>query len=645
MKKIIKKPLFFCLNLLIFISIHSYGQELRDDEFMMIREDFLEDFGLIIVKPCCNEESPSNLRFNFSFGTVTSNHDLIQQARIAALNAWLNLQKDLMKQEIGKRFDKSYPNFEQARNDYFKNWERSKIISIGRDVRKIIQPKIQSKKNLRKTKIRNLKLLDSRIKEINIGNLNESNYNLFDVNGINVGSLTSLNQINTLRASEITSFGNNENSLHQYQNAYNYIGNNILNDMALSSNRYNFDYDILNEILKLHIKHYNTIGNGLPYDPIWYQLDLMQQYLNNITYPIPAIPPQVSTASFASEQFVEDYAFEATNSNFSLFHPEYYKTLPVYQWMSNNLSQSQAVFYAKKQVEEIRNSYINNLLEEVDSNINYIISAFNYSEQSSEAIWLNSNSNEANRLANYLKSNNNSREAIGFGKKAFEALNDGGEVDYYNQLIKDKTFIGTKADCVLKSLIKSNNNLLKRTVEAFTQNRSKFRIKFTTYNNPVDLGIARTGLPDSNDVVNIKFNLARINQISIEMAGFILHEAIHAELHRIKLTNNSGPNPLPVHQYKWYLQLWQFHDNGNINYTATQSEHDLMSNYYIEPIARGLRQFDRYKHPTKNYRRFAWTGLEPYGKRNNFITSSELLELGILSQEVLKDNYKNECEK
>lgn len=116
-------------------------------------------------------------------------------------------------------------------------------------------------------------------------------------------------------------------------------------------------------------------------------------------------------------------------------------------------------------------------------------------------------------------------------------------MNFENEIIKDPSFIGTKADCVLNTLISTNNNLFKKTSQAFTGNRSKFKIKFITYRETTDVA-------DENGIIEIRFNMAQVsNSNAIDLARIIFHETIHAELHRIKLTNNAGPNPLPQAQY------------------------------------------------------------------------------------------------
>jgi hypothetical protein len=257
-------------------------------------------------------------------------------------------------------------------------------------------------------------------------------------------------------------------------------------------------------------------------------------------------------------------------------------------------------------------------------------------------------SNLTKRLLLYANENQCSEETKNFAKAAIDAWMEDGEVDFQNEIIKDPSFIGTKADCVLNTLISTNNNLFKKTSQAFTGNRSKFKIKFITYMETTDVADARTPLPDENGIIEIRFNMAQVsNSNAIDLARIIFHETIHAELHRIKLTNNAGPNPLPQAQYNWYIEMWKYYENifeGNQNSTATASEHNYMALHQINNIAQGLRQFDQNTHPLENYKYFAWTGLEYYGEQNKYITEAELSALAHLTTIVNTDNHINPCD-
>jgi len=271
----------------------------------------------------------------------------------------------------------------------------------------------------------------------------------------------------------------------------------------------------------------------------------------------------------------------------------------------------------------------------------------------SGAMWLSvrssldlSNLAMINKTTEYLKVKNDSAESLNFAREAVKTYGNGGEVDYDNEILKDKSFIGTKADCVLKSLISKGNNLFKKTSEAFTGNKSKYNLNFVMLDK-LDAALARTPFPESEKIITINMNSSRIETSSaMNIASIIIHETIHAELHRIILTNNSGPNPLPSHLYEWYTDIWKRYEGlySNPQRVATAAEHNYMAYFFIDPITNSLREFDDRTHPLINYKSFAWTGLESYGKDAGLITQSEIDNLVRLSSIIGTDGHSNPCD-
>ncbi|MDX1272806.1 MAG: hypothetical protein R3340_13320, partial [Bizionia paragorgiae] len=250
------------------------------------------------------------------------------------------------------------------------------------------------------------------------------------------------------------------------------------------------------------------------------------------------------------------------------------------------------------------------------------------------------------QISYYIDKNECSETAQAFAIEAVITLMNGGEVDFDEQIIKDSSFIGTDAECVLDELISNENNLFRVTSEAFTGNKSKYKIKFVVGNLLSGGGQASTSLPNENDVILITFDDDAVNGNAIELASTILHETIHAELHRIILTNNAPPNSLDQEIYNWYVVMYNYYENAGYtsNEIATYSEHNLMAAHYINPVANGLRQFDNNSQPVSSYEFFAWTGLNAYGLQRQLINSTQLQNLANLSLNVHNDEYTNPCD-
>lgn len=249
-------------------------------------------------------------------------------------------------------------------------------------------------------------------------------------------------------------------------------------------------------------------------------------------------------------------------------------------------------------------------------------------------------------ITNFISANDCDEENIAFIELAIEALDNDGEVDFENKIIKDESFISTKADCVLNELINSENNIFKTASEAFTNNNSKYRLYFTV-GNVQGAGAASASLPFDDGIIRITFDSGYVNSMTAMVtAKEILHETIHAELHRIYLDGNEGPNSLPQDRYDWYISLWEFFENefDEQGYVASYAEHTYMANYFIDNIANGLRAFDNYTHPVDHYFGFAWEGLEEMGIEANYITQSQYEDYVELNSIIENDDNDNNCD-
>ena len=111
---------------------------------------------------------------------------------------------------------------------------------------------------------------------------------------------------------------------------------------------------------------------------------------------------------------------------------------------------------------------------------------------------------------------------------------------------------------------------------------------------------ACTNTTDPNNIVII---IEDVNITPVEMAQFILHEAIHAEIARYVAQYQSGVDvndrPYLFELYKHYKELY---DSGDI-------DHIYMTLNYINPINAALRVFDDNNFPSNYYSSFTWDGL------------------------------------
>lgn len=167
------------------------------------------------------------------------------------------------------------------------------------------------------------------------------------------------------------------------------------------------------------------------------------------------------------------------------------------------------------------------------------------------------------------------------------------------------------AKCIYNKLTKSNSNLFKATIGKF--------IDDPEYNLTLTIGECTT----SDDACTNTDNLATTGEIIIkiednstnplQMAQYILHEAIHAELYRFVSRYESGvdPNNRPrlFQLFKYYSELYNI---GDI-------QHIYMTERYINPISSALRKLDGSKYPLDYYKAFAWDGLRVWDAGNLLI--------------------------
>ena len=228
-----------------------------------------------------------------------------------------------------------------------------------------------------------------------------------------------------------------------------------------------------------------------------------------------------------------------------------------------------------------------------------------------------------------------------FKIQALKSLANGGIVDFRNEIIKDPSFINTKANCVLEILLEQNG-YFKTVMNAFTNNNSKYRIKFTT--GSVQTGAdAQTSPPDSNGIITITLRPESANGRALEIAGILLHEGVHAQLHRVLASGNNSQYNFSTSEYNFLIELNEWWKGQSIM-PAQTAQHDFMSLRYVMPIANEVRKFDNYAQPLDNYLYFGWEGLYDEGSNRGLISMSEFNNFTNLAQIPLNDNHTSPCD-
>ncbi|MFS4456715.1 hypothetical protein [Maribacter sp. 2304DJ31-5] len=159
-----------------------------------------------------------------------------------------------------------------------------------------------------------------------------------------------------------------------------------------------------------------------------------------------------------------------------------------------------------------------------------------------------------------------------------------------------------KADCVYNKLKSKNGNLFKKTIAEFIDD-PKYNLTFQNGDCPS----TDDACTNSSDINNIVITIEDSNTNPLQIAQYILHEAIHAELHRYVSRFQSGVDP---NNRKRIFQLYKYY--RDLNYDTGNIQHVYMTEKYINPFASSLRLLDDNRYPLDYYKAFAWDGLRAW---------------------------------
>ncbi len=247
-------------------------------------------------------------------------------------------------------------------------------------------------------------------------------------------------------------------------------------------------------------------------------------------------------------------------------------------------------------------------------------------------LFLLKNINLAIRVNKFISKNRNSVESRAFAKSAIEALIDGGEVDFDDNLILSKEFKNNeKLKCVYDKLAGDNNKLFKETVGAFINNPNVNLILTIG-----DCGLGGSPACTQTDYVKetgiITIKIEDIDDSPIEIAQYIIHEAIHAELAKYVLERDSTIDKSRL------FELYKFYRESGVD--DFHLDHPYMVLNYIGPIASALRQFDNNKFPLDYYKSIAWIGLESLDV-NQVLTKPLKNTYKVYKQRVIESSKNN----
>ncbi len=244
--------------------------------------------------------------------------------------------------------------------------------------------------------------------------------------------------------------------------------------------------------------------------------------------------------------------------------------------------------------------------------------------------WLIANKPQAQALNNHYTTTNDA----GFTTEALEAFRNGGEVDFFDEIILDSSFVHSRGKCVFDYIKQTNGSLFRNTIRNFIDN-DEYDLKMVVESFPAeDNAIARTSDKDiDKGIITIRFNSNRINTVNpIEWASTILHEGVHAEIFRFVYKND--PTVKPEERAR-VIQLFLHYKDSQ---WEQEIQHIYMTEKYVIPIAKALRELDRNQFSLSHYMHFAWTGLTKHAPEYIKPSDDQLAEWALLGNEVLSNN-------
>ncbi len=150
---------------------------------------------------------------------------------------------------------------------------------------------------------------------------------------------------------------------------------------------------------------------------------------------------------------------------------------------------------------------------------------------------------------------------------------------------------------------------------------------------------------NADDVNNIVITIENTTQNSLGIAALILHEGIHAEMHRYVSRFQSGVDPnnrARLFQLYAYYKRWSNVQNNLAYRWLDDAHHVYMIENYVKPIASAIRNLDGNKYPLSHYMAYGWEGLRDAGYDINRLTESENTANGNL-RKVVDNNFNETC--
>lgn len=193
-------------------------------------------------------------------------------------------------------------------------------------------------------------------------------------------------------------------------------------------------------------------------------------------------------------------------------------------------------------------------------------------------------------------------------------------LDVPDGIILTSSFLkNEKARCVYYELKKTENNLFLKTIGAFIDSE-ELELRLSADESIFEGGdnYATDGVAIDDDLytkgeltIAINPNYIDSSIPLVEIAGTLLHEGIHAAMYHWLYTKGKVDD-LRINEKK---SVWNRYLNEYYNGSVENTQEAFMANYYVDELARGLKDFDKKpQFSMDSYKYIAWDGLRDYSQ-------------------------------
>lgn len=374
--------LLFCLNIVNLAIAQSDSRVLSPVGDPILQQRHTSEFT--IINP---GDDIANIEILYNQNSFFNNYFLAQSAlRSAQVRAWYETQNNIVRDEINQilqtdqiigRFRESlgvssgqnFPTFQKAQEALYKATE---VDLVAREIgytKNIYKEKVAEKQKIRDICLRNIKLLDFRANEINSGNVNNSSYGhikLYGNGDTPLKDIKTINQINDLRAQEVSTYSDNQWRLDQEQNIKELLEGLQLDNQWWDSRNFDPNNGLLQELYRKQLSYYNSHSDFLRLGLIQLSLDRLKNrhfygspYSGVITrWGLPAEYGNLRINVYGDSNYIGDYAIRQSPENQSIFHDDF--------WNLRIQSQPWNTNYWLQQKVQAQTEALNNALNEFD---------------------------------------------------------------------------------------------------------------------------------------------------------------------------------------------------------------------------------------------------------------------------------------